>query len=105
MESEYMALFLIWAGVIFRMAVPALRKYYEAMKDEDKEFKWSLRYTLATAIGLVVSFATTLVGFNMFEIPQDVTTLKFMVGAIIFAFGLDSIIIEIGEWAFEKRTE
>ena len=99
--SEYVALFLIWAGVVVRMTVPALRKYLDSGAEE---FKWSHRYTVATALSLIVSLAATAIGFTMFPLPEFPMDLASQIGAIVFGFGLENVIIEVMEWAFKKET-
>jgi len=99
--SEYVALFLIWAGVIVRMIVPAMRKYLDSGAEE---FKWSHRYTVTAALALIVSAAASLIGFKMFPMPEPPFGLDFQIGAIVFGFGLEDVIVEIMEWALKKET-
>jgi hypothetical protein len=97
--SEYVALFLIWVGVIIRMVVPAMRKYLE----NGEEFKWSHRYTVTAALSLIVSAAASLVGFTMFSVPDPFVGVNAYIGAIVFGFGLEDVIVEVMEWAWKKE--
>ena len=99
--SEYVALFLIWVGIVVRMVVPAMRKYLDSGSEE---FNWSHRYTVTAALSLIVSLAASLIGFKMFPIPEVTAGLDFMIGAIVFGFGLEDVIVEVMEWAFKKET-
>ncbi len=80
----------IFIGVMIRMIVPALRKW-----NEDKDaFKWKQRYTIATLIALMIAFITTAIGFMAYPIPQDVSTFTFLMGSIVYGFGLEAATIE-----------
>ena len=99
--SEYVALFLIWVGIVVRMIVPALRKYLDSGAEE---FTWSHRYTATFGLSLIVSLAASLIGFKMFPVPEITSGLDFQIGAIVFGFGLEDVIVEVMEWAFKKET-
>lgn len=83
------------------MIVPAMRKYLDS---GDEDFKWSHRYSVTMALSLIVSLAASLIGFKMFPIPEMTSGLDFQIGAIVFGFGLEDVIVEVMEWAFKKET-
>lgn len=97
------AFVLILLGVILRMLGPALRKRYEAAKEGEK-FKWDHRYTWATLFSLAVAFIATLYGIVQYVMPPPEThwVVAYAI-TILEGIGLETIVVEIAEWVFEKK--
>ncbi len=90
MDAEMLAAAGILIGVLIRMVIPALRKAGE----EGEAFQWQHRYTIATAVALLVAFITTAIGFATYPIPENVSTFSFLIGASIYGYGLEAATIE-----------
>ena len=100
-DPEIIALILIFVGVIFRMAIPYLRKMRDAEKNSEP-FSFMYRYLIAALFALMVAVMTAFLGFQMYTIPEDTTQLAFYVGAIIHGYGMNSVIIEVMENTYGK---
>ncbi len=97
-DPEYMALLGIFLGVIFRMAVPYFRKKAALPEDKREAFTWQSKYTYAGALAIIVAIASTFIGFLAFPIPENVSALTFFITAMVYGFGLNSVIIEAMQW-------
>ncbi len=102
LDAEIMALLGIAFGVIFRMAVPFLRKKAELPEGEKRDaFTWESKYTYAGILAVIVAISTTFIGFLAFPIPESVSSLSFFIVAMVYGFGLDGFIVEVMNWAYE----
>ena len=95
MSPEVLAYLLIALGVFVRMVIPALRKYGEVEKGE--EFHWNNKYTITAIVSVLIGLATSAIGFEMFTVPE-VYSFDLALGAVVYGFGLDSVITEVSEW-------
>lgn len=91
----------VWLGVFARMMIPYLRKLYQG-----KALKFDPKYLRRTIAALILSTLFSLILFPRMEFPVAVINFesgfKLFCLSLGFGFGLNSIIIEFGQW-FERR--
>jgi len=98
---ETIVLIALFAGILVRTIIPALRKMAET-----PDFQWNHQYTATMIISLIISFISALTLYQSFHVPES-TEIQVAIAAFFAGLGLNSGVDELAKVvaiAYSKKT-